>query len=121
MADDAKQAWSEVGEKFASWGRGVADRYREAGSTEADATKESQRELERTARELMDELSRGFTAVAETLRDEQGRQQLMDAVGAIGEAITATFDEAAEGIRSGKSSARGPRPGDADEPGDESG
>ena len=59
MADDAKQAWSEVGEKFATWGRGVADRYREAESTDAGAAKESQRELERTASELMDELSRG--------------------------------------------------------------
>jgi hypothetical protein len=117
VTEDARQAWSEVGEKFASWGRGVADRYREAGPTESAAAKESQRELERTARELMDELSRGFTAVADTLRDEQARQQLMEAVTAVGEAITATFDEAAEGIRSGKTSARGSHPGRAEEPG----
>lgn len=119
MADDAKQAWSEVGEKFATWGRGVADRYREAGSTDAGAAKESQRELERTASELMDELSRGFTAVADTLRDEQARKQLMDAVSAIGGAISATVDEASEGLRSGKTSARESQPGTADEPGEE--
>ena len=35
MTKDAKQAWGEVGDKFSSWGRRVADRYHAAGSAEA--------------------------------------------------------------------------------------
>ena len=109
MADSAKQAWSDVGEKFGSWGRRVADRYREAGSTEAGEAEETQRELQRAAKELMDELSRGFTAIGATLRDDQAKKDLTDAVSAIGDAITATVNEATEGIRSG-STPRGEQP-----------
>ena len=40
----------------------------------------------------------------------------MDAVSAIGGAISATVDEASEGLRSGKTSARESQPGTTDEP-----
>ena len=42
----------------------------------------------------------------------------MDAVSAIGGAISATVDEASEGLRSGKTSARESQPGTTDEPGE---
>ena len=103
MTDNAKDAWGEVGEKFASWGRRVADRYKEAGSTDDEAAKESERELQRAAKELIDELGRGFTAVGKTLTDDQANKDLGAAVSAIGDAITATVNEASQAIRSGKS------------------
>jgi hypothetical protein len=110
MAESAKQAWSEVGERFSAWGRQVTERYRSAG--EAGSSEESKRELERAAKELIDELSRGFTAVADTLRDERARKDLGEAVGAIGDAITATVDEATSGLRSGSAAGKGtPPPG----------
>ena len=103
MTDSAKDAWGEVGEKFASWGRRVADRYKDAGSTDAEAAKESERELQRAAKELIDELGRGFTAVGKTLTDDQANKDLGAAVSAIGDAITATVNEASQAIRSGGS------------------
>jgi hypothetical protein len=104
MSDNAKEAWGEVGEKFASWGRRVADRYKEAGSTGDEAAKEeSERELRQAAKELIDELSRGFTAVGKTLTDDQANKDLGAAVSAIGDAITATVNEASQAIRSGGS------------------
>lgn len=114
MTDSAKDAWGEVGEKFASWGRRVADRYKEAGSTDAEAAKESERELQRAAKELIDELGRGFTAVGKTLTDDQANKDLGAAVSAIGDAITATVNEASQAIRSGKSGvdAKDDDPGD---------
>ena len=102
MAEDAKEAWSEVGEKFGSWGHRLADRYNEAGSSNA-AAEEKARELQRAAKELVDQLSRGFSAVGTTLRDDEANKDLRDAVSAIGDAITATVNEATEGIRSGRS------------------
>jgi hypothetical protein len=108
MAENAKQAWSDVGERFSVWGRQVADRYRAAGGNDQGEAEASQRELERAAKELIDGLSRGFTAVSDTLRDEQARKDLGDAVSAIGDAITATVDEATTGLRSGSGTGKAP-------------
>lgn len=111
MTESAKQAWNDVGERFTTWGRRVADRYREAGGTESGEAEDAQRELQRAAKELIDELSRGVTALGDTLRDEQARRELGDAVSAIGDAITATVNEAAEGIRKGGASGKDEPPG----------
>ncbi len=100
MTKDAKHAWGEVGDKFSSWGRRVADRYHEAGSAEATAADDAERELKRAAKELIDELSRGVSALGDTFRDDQARKDLADAVSSIGDAITATVNEATEAIRS---------------------
>jgi hypothetical protein len=110
MTKDAKQAWGEVGEKFSSWGRKVADRYHEAGSSEATAAEDAERELKRAAKELIDELSRGVSALGETFRDDQAKKDLTDAVSSIGDAITATVNEATEAIRSKGSPSTPPPP-----------
>ncbi len=107
MTESAKQAWSDVGDKFSSFGHRVADRYREAGTDQAADAEESQRELQRAAKELIDELARGFSAIGATIRDEEAKRDLGDAVSAIGDAITATVNEASEGIRSGRSGSAG--------------
>jgi prophage DNA circulation protein len=97
MADSAKDAWTNVGERFSSWGRRLADQYKEAGA--AETPQESQRKLEEAARELGDQLNRAFTAIGDTLRDEQAKRDLRDAVGAIGDAVAATVNEAQMAIR----------------------
>jgi DNA-binding ferritin-like protein len=98
MSDSAKQAWSEVGEKFSSWGRRLTEKYHEAGPTER--TDETERELKRAAKELVDELSKGVSALADTIRDDQAKKELSDALTAMGNAITATVNEATDAIRS---------------------
>ena len=99
-----------MGEKFASWGRRVADRYQASGSTDAAAAEDSQRELQRAAKEVIDELSRGFSAMSKTLRDDQANRDLGAAVSAIGDAITATVNEAGRAMRSGGSGGGGAPP-----------
>ena len=42
---DAKEAWNDVGERFASWGKRVSERYREAGTTGEEAAREAQHKL----------------------------------------------------------------------------
>lgn len=103
MTDNAKEAWSEVGDKFASWGRQVVERYHGSAAEEADADR-AEREMKRAAKDLLDELSRGFSAIGDTLKDDRARKELTDAVSAIGDAITATVDEATHAIRSGSRS-----------------
>lgn len=110
MTESAKDAWSEVGDKFASWGRRVSDRYREAGSGTTEDADEAERELKRAAKDVMDELARGFSALGDTLRDDDAKRDFSDAVSAIGDAITATVDEATQAIRSGGGSKPPPPP-----------
>ena len=100
MAGSAKDAWGDVGEKFASWGHRVAEHYQESGSSDAD---ETERELRRAAKQLMDELARAFTTAGKTIRDDQANKDLGEAVSSIGNAITATVNEATQAIRSGGS------------------
>ena len=113
MTDGAKQAWGEVGEKFSSWGRRVADRYHEAGSAETKDADEAERELKRQMKDVFDELSKGVSAVGATLKDDEARKDLSDAVSAIGDAITATVTEATEAIRSKGGSTPPPPPKDS--------
>jgi len=119
MTDSAKQAWNDVGERFSSWGHRVADRYKEAGPGEAAEAEEAQRELRRAAKEVIDELARGVSALGGTLRDDAANKELMDAVSAIGDAITATVNEASDAIRSGRGSTGAPGAGGSADKGDE--
>lgn len=112
--DSAKEAWSEVGEKFSSWGRRVGASYHATAQTDPVAADEAERELTKAAKELIDELSRGFTALGQTLRDDEANRDLGAAVSAIGDAITATVQEATDGVRSGKTDE--PRPDDPPPP-----
>jgi hypothetical protein len=118
MSDSAKDIWANVGERFSSWGRRVADRYKETGG---ETPQDTQRKLEEAAREVGDQLNRAFTALGETLRDDQAKQDLRDAVGAIGDAVTATVNEAGTAIRErlGQGGSQTP-PGRPDEPTEES-
>ena len=117
MAQNAKDAWNEVGERFASWGRHLSNHYKEAGSVET--ARDSQRKLEEAARQIGDQLDRAFSALDGTLRDADAKRDLKGAVGAIGSAVTATFDDAGHAIRrrGGSSDTEWPppdRPDDAD-------
>lgn len=96
---ETQQAWNEVGERFASWGRHVADRYKETGATTKEAGKETQRKLEDAARDVTDILDRAFTALGDTIRDEQAKSDLKDAVRALGDAVSVTVNETSEQIR----------------------
>jgi hypothetical protein len=102
MSDDAKEAWGRVGEKFSSWGRRVSDRYNAAGSSKAQ-TSEDMKELQRAAKEVMDEVTRGVSAFGHTLKDDEANKDLSQAVSAIGDAITATVKDVTDSISKGSS------------------
>ena len=114
MADDAKQAWSEAGDRFSSLGRRLADTYR-SGSPEPASPKETQRKVEEVVREIGNQLGRALEALDETVRDDEARKDLKGAFGALGTAITASVDEAASAIR-GSRSEEPPRPDRDDGP-----
>jgi hypothetical protein len=105
MADETKQAWNKVGERFGSVGKRLADRYREGGS-DAAAAAEAEGKLEEVAKELMDRVGRAVDAVDGTVRDSEARNDFKDALNALGDALTATAKDVESAVR------RNPSPGD---------
>ncbi|MGZ8585102.1 MAG: hypothetical protein ACXWXQ_03520 [Actinomycetota bacterium] len=99
MAGSSKEAWNEVGERFSSWGRQVADRYKEMDATAGEGAQEAQRKLEEAARQLTEQLNRAFTAIGDTLRDDKAKTDLKDAVRSIGDAVAVTVTETGDAIR----------------------
>ena len=117
MADDAKQAWSDAGERFASFGKRLSERYREAGPAGAAEAREAQRTLEDAAKEVGAQLTRALDAVGATIGDDQAKADLKQAVSAVGEALGATLDEAAQALR-GTMGSKGDGPPPPPPPGD---
>jgi hypothetical protein len=97
MGQHKKESWNEVGRRFASWGRRLSDQYEEAGSGES--AEDAQRKLKEAAYQIGNELDRAFNALDGTLRDQDAKQDLKDAAGAIGSAVSATIGEAATVVR----------------------
>jgi len=94
-----QDAWSEVGERFASWGKHVAERYKESSGSAREAAKESQRKLEEAAHDITDVLDRAFTALGDTIRDQTAKDDLKAAVKALGDAVAVTVSEAGDQVR----------------------
>jgi hypothetical protein len=118
MADDAKQAWNNVGDRFASLGNRLSDKYRESGADGEPDAAETQRKLQETAKEVGDQLSRAFDALGATIRDEEAKADLKQALNAFGDALGTSFDEAGRAIRRtvGSSGTSTPPPTGPDDP-----
>ncbi len=92
---DAKQAWDEVGERFAALGRHVKERY-DANVAFGDDQKD---QVSDALRNLTDALDAGFTAIGDTLRDPAMRDDLKGAGAAMADALTTSLNEVAEEIK----------------------
>src|SRR6266550_2052286 len=115
-AENAKQAWNDVGERFSSLGRRLSGHYREAGGAGRATVEGSQRKLEEAAREIGNEIGRAFTALGETINDDDAKKDLKSAVSAIGDAVTVTVNEAGKAVRGrGAADEQPQRPDGADE------
>lgn len=115
MADDAKQAWNDVGENVTSLGKRLSERYRALGPSGEAATRETHRTMEDAAKEVGDQLSRALDTLGTTIRDDEAKADLKQALTSVGEALGATFDEAGQAIRRSmrpKDGATPPRPRD---------
>jgi len=104
---DLHEQWGTVGDRFGEVGRRFSERYRAmAGDTPAGA--EARRSLEAALRTVTAQLDQVFTSVGEALRDPEERGRMGPAVRSLGNAITATFDQALRGIRTSRRNEGGP-------------
>jgi hypothetical protein len=107
----SRQAWNDVGERFSTWGRHVAERYRASAGPPGGPGSEARRGVEGSAGEVVDRLNRAFGALGSTLRDPEATRALGDAVRALGDAVSTTVTEAGEEIRRRVGSSKAPPAG----------
>jgi hypothetical protein len=113
MSEDgksAKEAWSLVGDRFADLGKRIGKHYQETGETDQEAAAETEKALERAAKEVIEVVQRGVDTVGKTFKDKEAGTQLTEALNALGEAITATAHETGDAIRSRKDAEPPPPP-----------
>ncbi len=100
MAGNTKDAWDEVGDRFAEWSRMLAERYKLRGEQLGANSLEDRRKLEEAVQGVTRQLDQAFTALGETLRDPEAKKSLGNAARAFGDAMSTTLSEAGDQIRS---------------------
>jgi hypothetical protein len=100
MADSAKEAWNEVGDKFGEWSRLLGERYRKRGEELGSTVEEDRKKLDDAIQTVTRQLDQAFTSFGETLRDAEAKQHLKEATKSLGDALSATFSEVGDQIRS---------------------
>jgi hypothetical protein len=91
---ESKAKWDEVGDRFGALGRKLKDHY----DANAHAGPE-QAKVNDALRQIGDALDAGFTAIGESLRDVQMRDELKQAGNAIGEALNASLEDVKNAIK----------------------
>ena len=77
------EAWNEVGDRFATWGVAASATRRCKGGRQARRPGKASARLEDAARDVTDALDRAFTALGDTIRDDDAKQDLKEAVRAL--------------------------------------
>src|SRR5437867_1359357 len=118
MAGSSKDAWNEVGERFGEWSKMLGKRYRKRGEELGATSDEDRRKLEEAVNAVTRQIDQAFTSLGDTLRDPAAKQQLKDATKSLGDALSATFSEVGEQVRSkiGGSGSSGSGPSGSDKP-----
>lgn len=99
MVERSKQAWNEVGERFARIGRAVAARYEQLEQERGATTEQDRRALEEALQTVTRTLDQAFTSLGDTLRDPRAKEELKGAARSVADALGATFNEVAGEIR----------------------
>jgi len=100
MAESSKEAWNQVGDKFGEWSRLLGEKYRKRGEELGTTAEEDRKKLDDAIQTVTRQLDQAFTSLGETLRDPEAKQNLKAATKAFGDALSTTFSEVGEQIRS---------------------
>jgi hypothetical protein len=95
---ESKEAWDRVGQEFRALGRQVRERYERQAGEGAPAA--DRRKVDDALRQLADSLDQAFTALGDAIRDPQFGEQSRKAAGSLSDAVSATFAEVSDRVRS---------------------
>lgn len=99
MAESSKEAWDEVGERFAVFGRALAARYQQLEQERGATTAEDKRKVEEALSTISRQLDQAFTSLGDTIRDPGAKDGLKQAARSVGDALAVTFSEVSEEVR----------------------
>jgi hypothetical protein len=91
---DIKTAWAEVGDRFGELGLKLKLHYEQAGGQTDDG------EMRKALEELRASVDSAFDAVGNAVKDPAVKQDARDVAGALRDALSTTFAEASEDLRS---------------------
>ncbi len=109
MADRSTEAWNRVGDRFGAWSRMLAERYRRRAETGEESSAEERR-LEDALRAATHQVDVALSSLGDTLRDPEAKQTLREAIRALGDALSVTFSEVGEQIRTHLGTGGPPKP-----------
>ena len=108
MADSSKEAWDEVGERFAVFGRSLAARYKQLEQDRGATTEDDKRKVEEALSTITRQLDQAFTSLGDTIRDPGAKDGLKQAARSVGDALAITFSEVTEEVRKRIGRSEGP-------------
>lgn len=90
---ESKAKWDDVGDRFAALGRKLKTHFDDSthAKPESDASQDA-------LRQISDALDAGFTAIGESFRDAEIRDELKSAGVAITDALSASLDDVKHAI-----------------------
>jgi hypothetical protein len=97
--DETRRAWDEVGEGFAELGRIISERHRQLGGDDTSSGGRGEGSVADAIHRATDELDRAFTALGDTLRDDQARDHVRDTGQKLSEALKVTLSEVSDEVR----------------------
>jgi hypothetical protein len=96
---DSKQAWDQVGRDLSDLGRRVRDHYQQP-TDPGHAAPADRRKVDAALRDLADSLDQAFSALGDAVRDPEFGAQTKKAADSLSDALSATFAEVSERVRS---------------------
>jgi hypothetical protein len=90
---ESKAKWDEVGDRFTALGKKLKTHYDENAHTKPETEK-----AQDALRQIGDALDAGFTAIGESFRDAEMRDELKSAGVAITDALSASLDDVKHAI-----------------------
>ena len=94
-----KESWEQVGESWRDLGRQLREQYRKLSEDQAKETHEDREKLNKAASQLSDHVGEALGSMRDLVKDPQTKQSMDRVIHAMGAAISATFNDAADEVR----------------------
>jgi len=96
---NTKESWERVGESWQDFGRQLKVQYGKLTDAEAREAREARSKLDEAATQLSDHVADALRSVKGLIKDPGTKQSMDRVILSMGEAISVTFEDAADEIR----------------------
>jgi DNA-binding ferritin-like protein len=94
-----KESWDQVGESWRDLGRHLGDQCQKLSEDQAEEAREDRATLDEAANKLSAHVGEALSSMRELVKDPATKDSVDRVIRSMGEALSATFDVAADEIR----------------------